>query len=113
MEENNKNENIEVEKLQKVKELINDKLVRVKNITNYRGNVISNQFEIRGIGFTLFQSYNSPIAMVYHGKTYLFKDWDHSVTTGKYRNQFLGETKKETEAKLKSGEYVAVDFEVC
>ena len=45
------------------------------------------------------------------GKTYIFRNWDYSVTTGKYRNQFLNETKKETLAKLKSGEYIAVDFE--
>lgn len=32
-------------------------------------------------------------------------NWDYSTTTGKYRNIFLGETKKETEKKIKSGEY--------
>ena len=32
--------------------------------------------------------------------------WDYSVTTGKYRNIFLNETEKETEAKIKSGEYI-------
>ena len=31
--------------------------------------------------------------------------WDYSVTTGKYRNQFLGENKAETLKKIKSGEY--------
>lgn len=61
---------------------------------------------------TLFQSYSSPIALKKNGKTYIFKDGDYSTTTGKYRNDFLGETKKETLAKLKSGEYIAVDFEV-
>jgi hypothetical protein len=31
-------------------------------------------------------------------KVYLDSNaWDYSVTTGKYRNQFLGETKRETE----------------
>jgi len=33
------------------------------------------------------------------------KYWDCSVTTGKYRNLFLGESKKETERKIKTGEY--------
>jgi hypothetical protein len=37
-------------------------------------------------------------------------NWEYSVTTGKYRNQFLMETKKETEAKIKSGEYALVDL---
>ena len=45
------------------------------------------------------------------GKTVLDQNsWDYSVTTGKYRNQFLNETKKETEAKIKSGEYRLVNL---
>ena len=36
--------------------------------------------------------------------------WDYSKTTGKYRNQFLGETKKETQAKIDSGEYILTDL---
>jgi len=74
---------------------------------------IVNQFIIQIEGnFTLFQSYKSPIAMFKGGKTFIFKDWDYSKTTGKYRNIFLNETKKETLEKLKSGEYIAVDFEI-
>jgi hypothetical protein len=33
------------------------------------------------------------------------KYWDYSVTTGKYRNIFLNETKKETEKKIANGTY--------
>ena len=36
--------------------------------------------------------------------------WDYSVTTSKYRNIFLNENKKETEKKIKSGEYVLTDL---
>ena len=36
--------------------------------------------------------------------------WDYSHTTGKYRNQFLGENKAETEANIKSGEYKLVNL---
>lgn len=36
--------------------------------------------------------------------------WDYSTTTGKYRNQFLSETKKDTENKLKMGQYVLADL---
>ncbi len=44
-------------------------------------------------------------------QVYLDRDsWDYSVTTGKYRNQFLGETKKETEAKIKNGTYIVADL---
>ena len=106
MEETTKDENI--------KEIILN-LVKVENCSSvsYNGSgSIPNQFIIRGKDFTLLQSYSSPIAMIKNGKTYLFRDWDYSVTTGKYRNNFLNETKKETLAKLKSGEYIAVDFEV-
>lgn len=38
------------------------------------------------------------------------KYWDYSTTTGKYRNQFLGEDKKETEKKIKAGVYVLADL---
>lgn len=38
------------------------------------------------------------------------KKWDYSNTTGKYRNQFLEETRKETEAKIKDGTYKLVDL---
>lgn len=89
-----------------------NELPKVVNVTGSSGREIPNQFIIDGSGYTLFQSYRSPIAMMKDGKTYLFRNWDYSRTTGKYRNQFLGETKKETFAKLKSGEYVAVDFTV-
>ena len=111
MEENESIKNTKNENILKIKELLKD-LVNVKNMTSNKGNNIANQFLIYGNGWTLFQSYNSPIAMVCRGVTYIFKDWEYSITTGKYRNQFLNETKKETRAKLKSGEYIAVDFEV-
>lgn len=87
-------------------------LPKVENMQSSNNNDIPNQFIIKGEDFVLFQSYNSPIALIKSGKTYLFKNWDYSVTTGKYRNSFLCETKKETLAKLKSGEYVAVDFDI-
>jgi hypothetical protein len=84
-----------MEDTNKVKNILAN-IPRVKNIESSRNNEIPNQFIINGSGYTLFQSYSSPIAMQSEGKTYLFKNWDYSVTTGKYRNQFLGETKKET-----------------
>lgn len=96
---------------ERAKEII-EKLPRVENMQSSNGNDIPNQFEITQKGVVLFQSYSSPIALLKDGKVYIFKHWDYSVTTGKYRNQFLGETKKETLAKLKSGNYIAVDFDV-
>ena len=99
--------------------------MRVKNMTNNRGNKVPNQFIIEDEGKgangnflkkETFQSYQSIIAV----KTIWNKDetrielddhyWDYSQTTGEYRNLFLGETKKETEAKIKSGEYKLTDL---
>jgi len=79
---------------------------------NTRGNnVVKNQFIITTPDGEFFQSYNTVIAARINGKIYLDSgSWDYSVTTGKYRNQFLGETKKETEKKIKSGVYILTDL---
>lgn len=87
--------------------------MKVQNMTSNRSNrEVANQFIIYGDnGEMVFQSYRTVIAKITQGKTYLDrKSWDYSVTTGKYRNQFLGETKKETEQKIKSGEYILADL---
>ena len=87
--------------------------MRVQNMTSNRsGREVANQFEIYGDnGEKYFQSYNSIIVKIANGKTYLDKNkWDYSKTTGKYRNLFLGEDKKTTEAKIKSGEYLLIDL---
>ena len=92
-----------------------DKKMKVQNMTSNRsGRDVPNQFIIttdkpREV---FFQSYDSIIVRQSTGGKIALdsKYWDYSVTTGKYRNQFLGETKKETEAKIKSGEYILTDL---
>ena len=84
----------------------------VSNMYSSSNRPVANQYLIETNEFSLFQSYRSPIAMIKDGAVFIFKDWDYSITTGKYRNIFLGETKKETLSKLKSREYIAVDFKV-
>jgi hypothetical protein len=98
--------------------------MKVQNMTSSKGNTIANQFIIiqegRGAlgNFTekrTFQSYDSVIAVVTEWpdstKTEIDpKYWDYSRTTGKYRNQFLGETKAETQKKIDSGEYILTDL---
>ena len=86
--------------------------IKINNMESSRGNLVANQFEIRTSKGNLFQSYNSVIVFQkFGGKTYLDKNyWDYSNTTGKYRNIFLGETKKETEKKIASGEYILADL---
>lgn len=102
--------------------------MKVTNMTSNSGNSVANQFIIDGAVVqlpddtytgTMFQSYDSNIVLIAHdcGNTgnihRVFIDenyWDYSVTTGKYRNQFLGETKKETQEKIDSGEYTLVNL---
>lgn len=97
--------------------------MKVSNMVSSRGNKVANQFIIEGakIGLPelnialitgrLFQSYDSNIAFISMGQVYLDKNyWDYSVTTGKYRNQFLGEGITETRKKIESGEYRLVDL---
>ena len=86
--------------------------MKVSNMTSSRGNAVPNQFIITDNGKTCFQSYGSVIACKNaSGKTELDSFfWDYSRTTGKYRNQFLGETKKETQKKIDSGEYILTDL---
>ncbi len=86
--------------------------MKIENMEGTNGRAIPNQFIIRGEGRLVFQSYNSVIVAIKPGeKVQLDRDkWDYSVTTGKYRNQFLGETKRETERKIKTGEYILVNL---
>ena len=77
---------------------------QVSNMQSSRGNDVPNQFILVTEKGTFFQSYNSIIARKdANGITLDEKYWDYSTTTGKYRNQFLGETKKETAAKIADG----------
>ena len=66
--------------------------MKVYNMTSNNGNKVSNQFIIEDKNKTYFQSYNSIIVLNKNGKITLDSYyWDYSVTTGKYRNQFLNE----------------------
>jgi hypothetical protein len=99
--------------------------IKVKNMTSPNGNKVANQFiieiakdPISGNCGEYFQSYDSIIAyrerftpdkrdrqVVLDSET-----WDYSRTTGKYRNIFLGESKAETEKKIKDGIYKLADL---
>jgi hypothetical protein len=83
-------------------------------VEQFEGNngPVKNQFRIFTSDGVFFQSYSSVIAFIpRNGKIQIdVNKWDYSVTTGKYRNMFLRETKKETEAKIKSGEYELTDL---
>ena len=89
--------------------------MRIENMrSNSSGREVANQFIIfDDEGCTFFQSYNSIIVKIDRKNRKVFLDefyWDYSKTTGKYRNQFLGESKAETEKKIKSGEYILTNL---
>ena len=68
---------------------------------------VKNQFLLTDDeGNEYLQSYNSIIVKWdKNGKITLGRNWDYSVTTGRYRNLYLEETKRETQKKIDSGEY--------
>jgi len=94
--------------------------MKVRNMRSKSGNPVANQFIITDreddYDIVVFQSYDSVIVRQHNrvdGSTGTLLDehyWDYSVTTGKYRNQFLGETKAETQKKIDSGEYILANL---
>lgn len=87
--------------------------IRVRNMespSSFRN--VPNQFIIDTPTQRIFQSYDKIIAIRKDGKVYLDKNyWDYSVTTGKYRNQFLGDDGiAETRRKIKEGRYILADL---
>ena len=87
--------------------------IKVQNMRSNSGNDIANQFHIITDKESIFQSYSITIAVkrLKDGQITLNKDyWDYSVTTGKYRNLFLGEGIAETRSKIQSGEYKLKDL---
>ena len=102
--------------------------MKVENMRSSRGNKIANQFILSGVTQTyksrtgetirpptgeLFQSYDSIICFKsYCGQCVILDrdKWDYSTTTSKYRNQFLNETKKETQKKIDAGVYILADL---
>ena len=98
--------------------------MKIENMTSSSGNKVTNQFIITIDSPSIwgnfdkretFQSYQSTIAVrtVWPDETRIELDcnkWDYSKTTSTYRNIFLGETTKETQAKINSGEYILTDL---
>lgn len=87
--------------------------IKVQNMTSGRGNAVPNQFVIEAPDGLYFQSYSSVIAFIPRDGGPIQLDtrkWDYSLTTGKYRNQFLGESLVETRAKIKDGTYILTDL---
>jgi len=103
--------------------------MKVRQMKSAKGNPVANQFIINNTSMVVpvngpdgtcdrvlsgnaFQSYGSIISFCsFSGIVYLDEVyWDYSRTTGIYRNQFLGETKKETQAKINDGTYILANL---
>jgi hypothetical protein len=87
---------------------------KARSMFSSQGNPVLHQYVItvedRHSKITFFQSYDTIIARREYidGQVFITLDkhfWSYSRTTGKYRNIYLGETKKETLKKIDSGEY--------
>jgi hypothetical protein len=82
--------------------------MRIPKVTNMNsprtGNPVANQFVIDMDDMEVFQSYRTVIGTKRRGEVILDEDsWDYSLTTGKYRNQWLGLTTKETKDQIADG----------
>jgi len=90
-------------------------MTKVKPLLGRTGKPVANQYVIEDDhGIEYLQSYNSIIARKVGTEDETVeldvKYWNYSVTTSKYRNQFLNESTKETQAKINSGAYKLVDL---
>lgn len=84
---------------------------KVESMYSASGNPIANQFEITTQDGRFFQSYETIIAFIANnGEVTVNTVFDHSPTTSKYRNRFLGEDTKTTKAKVANGEYKQTDL---
>ena len=85
--------------------------MEITKMRSPQGNIVPNQYDIQVGDKRIFKSYESNIVMIRNNKVYLDSYyWNYSMTTSKYRNMFLGEDKKTTETKIKSGEYILTDL---
>lgn len=67
-------------------------MMRVANMTSPRtGNPVANQFIITNGNKTLFQSYSSPIVEIDRDSMTItvYRDYNYSRTTAKYRGAFM------------------------
>lgn len=87
--------------------------IKVVNMNNPRTDKpVANQYIIRTPDGEYFQSYDSTIAFrTWENEITLDeKKWDYSVTTNRYRNEFLCETTPVTRKKIAAGIYKTADL---
>lgn len=67
-------------------------MMKVENmISKSSGKKVANQYIIRDDNKVTFQSYSSPIVEIdeEEKRITVYRDYDYSTTTGKYRNRFM------------------------
>ncbi len=85
--------------------------MKVTNMTSNRSNrEVPNQFIITDDKTEVFQSYKTTVIKIIGGKTYIDSGYPFSKTTSKYASQFLGESSKDINRKIKSGEYITAEL---
>lgn len=85
--------------------------MKVTTMTSFVGNPMPYQVIVNDNNVTWFTSYGRNIVKISPDGVFLDeKYWNFSKTTGKYRNEFLGEAKKVTDKKTKSGEYTLINL---
>ncbi len=89
--------------------------IRVKSMIPLHGKKAPNHSVVEcGDLKRYFHSYSSIVACqdLFTGEVLLDRDYWRacSITTGRYREQFLGETPRETQIKIDSGKYRLVDL---
>ena len=92
-------------------------MTKVKPLLGRTGKPVANQYVIEAhnqkYNYEVFQSYDSSIVLKNLVTGTIFLDekyWNYSVTTSKYRNQFLNESTQETQDKINNGDYTLVDL---
>lgn len=87
--------------------------MKISNMCGNNGNQVPNQFIIDSGNKTIFQSYQTIVAIKENGKVTLDSNaLEYSNTTLKYLKQFLNtnESKKSLYAKIESGFYQVEDL---
>ena len=68
------------------------------------------QIELDTPEYSAFYSYGNLVAVKTKDKTYIGRSYDYSITTGKYRSEFLSEGLADTRRKLRDMEYIFIPF---
>tara|TARA_B100000902_G_C26912194_1_gene717442 strand:+ start:75 stop:359 length:285 start_codon:yes stop_codon:yes gene_type:complete len=88
-------------------------MMQVRQMTGRTGAPVANQFIINDGEHEYFQSYDTVIAKRHKSSRVVTLDaghWDYSVTTSKYRNQFLGMSTAQVKRDIRAGRIALVNL---